>query len=191
MPRLIHLNGPSRVGKSTLARRYADDHPGTLVLDLDVLAGLVGGWRQDFSAALETARGHGRDLLLRHLRSGHDVVLPQLVTVHDRDPDPAFEAAAASVGAAYVQVALLADDDEHLRRLRGKRPASEVETLVQVALDDPASDLVGRIRRHLADYLAHRPDVIRIDTTELGEDATYGRLLDALALGNGGGGSCA
>jgi hypothetical protein len=50
MPRLIHLNGPSRVGKSTLARRYVDEHPGTLALDLDVLAGLIGGWREDFSA---------------------------------------------------------------------------------------------------------------------------------------------
>src|SRR5680860_739144 len=34
MPRLIHLNGPSRVGKSTLARRYVDAHPWTLALDL-------------------------------------------------------------------------------------------------------------------------------------------------------------
>ena len=31
MPRLIHLNGPPRVGKSTLARRYAN--AGVLVLD--------------------------------------------------------------------------------------------------------------------------------------------------------------
>ncbi|HEY3954535.1 MAG TPA: hypothetical protein VGM53_14255, partial [Streptosporangiaceae bacterium] len=37
MARLIHLNGPSRVGKSTLAHRYADNHPGTLCLDVDVL----------------------------------------------------------------------------------------------------------------------------------------------------------
>src|SRR3954471_7213906 len=51
LPRLIHLNGPSRVGKSTLARRFADEHPGTLALDLDVLAGLVGGWQADFSGA--------------------------------------------------------------------------------------------------------------------------------------------
>lgn len=36
MPRLIHLNGPSRVGKTTLARRYVDEHPGALVLDLDL-----------------------------------------------------------------------------------------------------------------------------------------------------------
>ena len=78
MPRLIHLNGPSRVGKSTLARRYANEHPGTLALDLDVLAGLIGGWKEDFSAALEMARGHGREVAMRHLRSGYDVILALL-----------------------------------------------------------------------------------------------------------------
>ncbi len=180
MPRLIHLNGPSRVGKSTLARRYADEHPGTLALDLDVLAGLIGGWREDFSAALETARGHGRELAIRHLRSGRDVVLPQLVTVHDRDPDPAFEQAAGTADATYVQVALMVDDHEHLHRLHGKRPTTEVERRVQTALERPGSDLVDRIRRHLDAYLLQRPDTIRLDTTGLGEDASYQRLLDAL-----------
>ncbi|KFU76184.1 AAA domain-containing protein [Amycolatopsis lurida] len=86
MARLIHLNGLSRVGKSTLARRYANEHPGALALDLDVLAGLIGGWQENFFAALEWARGHGRELATRHLRQGYDVILPQLVTVHDRDP---------------------------------------------------------------------------------------------------------
>ena len=117
MPRLIHLNGPSRVGKSTLARRYADEHPGTLVLDLDVLAGLIGGWKEDFSAALELARGHGREIATRHLRAGYDVILPQLVTIHDRDPDPAYEEAARTTDATYIQVALMVDDQEHLQRL--------------------------------------------------------------------------
>ena len=180
MPRLIHLNGPSRVGKSTLARRYADEHPGTLALDLDVLAGLIGGWASDFSAALETARGHGRELAVRHLRSGHDVVLPQLVTAHDRDPDPALEEAARAADATYVQVALMVDDDEHLRRLHGKQPATAVEARVQRALEDPRSDLVERIRSHLDDYLACRPDAIRLDTTGLGEDESYRRLLEVL-----------
>ena len=59
MPRLIHLNGLSRVGKSSLARRYGDDNPGTLVLDIDVLVGLIGGWREDLFGALRTARGDG------------------------------------------------------------------------------------------------------------------------------------
>ncbi|GAA1261892.1 AAA family ATPase [Oryzihumus leptocrescens] len=180
MPRLIHLNGPSRVGKSTLARRYANEHPGTLALDLDVLAGLIGGWKEDFSAALETARGHGREMAVRHLRAGFDVILPQLVTVHDRDPDPAFEQAAGTAGATYVQVALMVDDVEHLRRLHGKRPATEVEARVQAALVDPGSDLVDKIRGHLNEYLARRPDAIRLDTSELGEDATYQSLLNEL-----------
>lgn len=41
MARLVHLKGPPRVGKSTLARRCANEHPGVLALDLDVLADLV------------------------------------------------------------------------------------------------------------------------------------------------------
>ena len=180
MARLIHLNGPSRVGKSTLACRYANEHPGTLALDLDVLAGLIGGWRDDFSAALELARGHGRELATRHLRAGHDVILPQLVTVHDHEPDPAFEEVALAAGASYVEVALVVDDREHLQRLRDKRPANPVEVRIQEALTDPNSDLVARIRGHLAEYLSMRPQVIRVDTTGIGEDASYERMLDAL-----------
>jgi AAA domain-containing protein len=180
MPRLIHLNGPSRVGKSTLARRYADEHPGTLALDLDVLAGLIGGWKKDFSAALEMARGHGREMAVRHLRAGCDVILPQLVTVYDHDPDPAFEEAARTTGATYVHVALLIDEREGLQRLHGKRTTTEVEAHVQAALEDTESDLLLRIRAHLAEYLAQRPDAIRIDTTNLGVEASYDCLVDAL-----------
>jgi hypothetical protein len=182
MPRLIHLNGPSRVGKSTLARRYADEHPGTLALDLDVLAGLIGGWKEDFPSALEMARSHGREVAVRHLRSGRDVILPQLVTVYDDDPDPAFEEAARTTGATYVQVALLIDDREGLQRLRSKCPTTEVDAHVQAALEDAESDLLLRIRAHLAEYLTQRPDTIRIDTTNMGEEASYACLLKALDM---------
>lgn len=180
MARLIHLNGPSRVGKSTLARRYADEHPGTMVLDLDVLAGLIGGWKDDFPGALQIARGHGREIAARHLQAGHDVILPQLVTVHDQEPDPAFEEVARAAGATYIEIALTVDDGEHVQRIRDTRPANEVEAGIQATLVDPASDLVGRIRGHLVEYLLMRPHVIRIDTTGIGEDASYARLLEAL-----------
>ena len=179
MARLIHLNGPPRVGKSTLARRYADEHQGTLALDLDVLAGLIGGWRENFSIAWGIARAHGHALATRHLHEGYDVILPQLATSHDRGP--AFEEAAHEAGAAYIEVALLVHDQEHLQRLRGKQPANEIEARIQAGLEDPESDLVDRIRRHLAEYLADRPHTIRLDTTGLGEDESYQALLNALA----------
>jgi hypothetical protein len=178
MARLIHLNGPSRVGKSTLARRYADGHPGCLRLDLDVLTGLVGGWRDDFDGALDVARPLGWAMAVRHLQDGHDVVLPQLVTSHDRGPGP--EDVAREAGADYIEVALLVDDDEHVRRLRANQPGTDVEAVVQGMLEDPDSDLVARIRRHLAEHLTGRPDTVRLDTTGLDVDTTYARLLAVL-----------
>lgn len=178
MGRLIHLNGLSRVGKSTLARRYADDHPGTLCLDVDVLVGQVDGWREDFSAAFLTATAHGLALAKSHLRDGQDVVVPQLVTIFDQ-VNP-FEAAAAEAGARFVEVALLADLDEHSRRLAGKEPASDVEARIQSVLE--TSDLVDRIRGHLAEYLQGRPDTIQLDTTGLTIDQTYGRLMNLLDM---------
>jgi hypothetical protein len=48
--RLIHLNGSPGVGKSMRARRYAADHPGTLMCDIDVLRTMVGGWQRDADA---------------------------------------------------------------------------------------------------------------------------------------------
>ena len=176
MARLIHLNGPSRVGKSTLARRYADNHPGTLCLDVDVLVGQVDGWREDFSAAFLVATSHGLDLVKSHLHDGQDVVIPQLVTIFDQG-NP-FEAAATEVGARFVEVALLVDIEEHTRRLRDKKPAFDVEARIQSVLE--TSDLVERIRGHLAEYLQGRPDTIQLDTTGLTIDQTYVRLTTLL-----------
>ena len=78
-PRLIHLNGPSGVGKSTIAQQYADRNPGVLNLDLDLLRPLVGGWRHDFESTGSLTRILGLDMATTHLRTGRDVVVPQLV----------------------------------------------------------------------------------------------------------------
>jgi MoxR-like ATPase len=52
--RLVHLNGPPGIGKSTLAAVYADRHPGTLNLDVDVdAADAVQGTYQLLADALD------------------------------------------------------------------------------------------------------------------------------------------
>jgi predicted kinase len=176
MARLIHLNGPSRVGKSTLAHRYAGDHPGTLCLDIDVLVGQVDGWRDDFSAAFDAARTQTLTQASSHLRNGQDVVVPQLVTIFDQGN--LFEAAATEAGASFTEVALLVDIDEHARRLAEKQPASEVEARIQSTLE--TTNLMDKIRGHLAEYLRDRPQTIQLDTTGLTIDQTYARLLTLL-----------
>ena len=44
MPRLIVVNGPPGCGKWVLARRYVDDHPPALNLDIDRVRELLGRW---------------------------------------------------------------------------------------------------------------------------------------------------
>lgn len=77
MARLIHLNGPPAIGKSTLAARYADEHPGTLNLDIDRLLPLVGGWTEPANDTHLLLRPAARAMARAQLAGGHDVVLPQ------------------------------------------------------------------------------------------------------------------
>jgi hypothetical protein len=115
-------------------------------------------------------------LAKRHLLDGQDVVVPQLVTIFDeRNP---FEVAATEVGAKFVEVVLFVEVDEHTRRLREKEPAFDVEARIQSVLE--TSDLVERIRGHLAEYLDGRPDTIQLDTTGQTIDQTYVRLIKLL-----------
>src|SRR5215212_2939673 len=80
MTRLILLNGPPGVGKSTLAARYAGEHPGTLCLDIDVLRTMVGGWADDYARTGALVRPAALGLLTAYLRESGDVVLPQLIS---------------------------------------------------------------------------------------------------------------
>jgi len=136
----------------------------------------VDGWREDFTAAFLFARSHSLALAKSHLHDGEDVVVGQLVTIFD-EGNP-FEVAASEVGARFVEIALLVGTDEHARRLREKEPASDVEARIQSRLE--TSDLMERIRGHLAEYLDGRPDTILLDTTGLTIDQAYLRLVNLL-----------
>ncbi|CCH78749.1 conserved hypothetical protein [Nostocoides japonicum T1-X7] len=76
---LVLVNGLPGSGKSSVARRYADAHPPTLCLDVDVVRSLVGGWRDDPSGASAVARRLALVMARTQLVEGADVVVPQLV----------------------------------------------------------------------------------------------------------------
>ena len=106
MNRLILLNGPPGVGKSTLASRYAAEHPGTLRCDIDVLRTMIGGWEDDYEGAGGLIRPAALGLIAAYLRESGDVVLPQLIA---RPSELAkFERAATDAAAGFVHVLLLA-----------------------------------------------------------------------------------
>jgi len=171
VPRLIHLNGPTGVGKSTLAARYAADHPKTLNLDADEIVRLVGGWQDDFGGTVKLVRPLALTMAATHLSSGHDVVMPQLVT--DRTQRASFAEAAASAGAHYVEVVLLAPPDTTIDRFR--RRDHHVDPAVEAL---GGAGLIHRIHHHLAAYLT--PDTTVIQTADTSVDETYETLIAIL-----------
>ncbi|HEU4568089.1 MAG TPA: GNAT family N-acetyltransferase [Marmoricola sp.] len=178
--RLIHLNGPPGIGKSTLARRYVAEHPGTLNCDVDVLRSLVGGWQQDFDTAGALIRPAAIAMIGAYLASGHDVVFPQMLV--DPGELARFEAAATEAGADVVEVMLMDSASASLQRFHrrgGEDPWHDQVREIVAGLG--GDDLLLRSHQGLQVLAAQRPTVTVLTSVEGDEDATYRALLAALA----------
>lgn len=176
MSRLLHLNGPPGIGKSTLARRYADDHPGVLVCDIDVLRTFLGGWREDFARAGALIRPTALAMITAHLREGYDVVLPQLLL------DPAererFRASATDVGASYDERLLLDTPDAVVARFHRRGDSADDpwhDQVRAIVADQGGDDLLRDYDRRLRSL-----DAPVVTSVEGDLEATYAALVRSL-----------
>lgn len=110
----MHLNGPIGVGKSTIADGLIGSRRLALHVDVDELRVRLGGWRND-TEAKSIARALGFGLARSHLESGYDVALPQLLVRFEVIDQVA--SIAASAGAEFIEVVLVAPVQEILNRL--------------------------------------------------------------------------
>ena len=178
MATLLLLNGPPGIGKSTLARRWAEDHPGTLCLDADVLRGLVGGSTGRFEETGEVVRRLALAMVTAHLRGGHDVVQPQFL---GRIGEVArFEQAARDGGGSFTHVVLMDDEDASVRRFDARGHDGWHGEVRRVVADGGGERLLRAMHTRLREVLAERHEVIVVPSEEGDPDATYAALVAAL-----------
>ena len=182
MPRLIHINGPPAIGKSTIAERYTADHPGTLLLDIDRVRMLVGGWQQGFVGVGELVRPLALAMVQAHLTGGHDVVMPQYLG--DLREIEAFEHVVTAAGAEFVEVVLMDDAESIVQRFAERGSGSDDELLDVIASTVSSSGGPAYLRAlhdELSDAVASRERAIVVQSTPGDPERTYRDLLTALA----------
>jgi predicted kinase len=183
MPRLIHLNGPAGVGKSTVAQMYVDRHPGALNLDGDAIVSQIGGWRDNFWESVRAARLLAASMARTHLLQGRDVVWPQVAS--RADEVEGMEAAARGAGGEYCEFMLSIDRDAALERFVGRSSSSGV-TAVQrgidsIVVDHGGPEFLARVYDHVHEFLKTRPSCTVINTTGMNPHETFDKVQEALA----------
>jgi predicted ABC-type ATPase len=158
--RLIHLNGPPGIGKSTIASAFADRHPGVLNLDIDRVAAMIGGWGDSFSESFEAGRLLAAAMARVHLASGHDVIMPQMAD---------FESAAAAAKAEYLQILLTANIEHSVDRCmeRAKAGDPRQDVVSKVINERGGRDFLRKLHAQVTQFAADRQPHSVIDCERL------------------------
>jgi predicted kinase len=172
-PKLILLNGPVGIGKSTIAQRYVNDHPLSLALNGDDIIVMLGQWLTHEDLARERVFELTKSMMATHLEAGYSVIAPYLVT--NPAHAAAFEQVAVKHKARFYEVVLMASSkEEAIARAFERGTWGEKGT-------DPLADadrhILDDIYNRMLAALAQRPHTVEIRVKKGDPDNTYTQLM--------------
>lgn len=175
------INGPPGCGKSTLARRYADEHSLALNLDIDRLRSSIGRWRDDPLTSGLLARAIALAAARVHLAAGHDVVIPQCMSRAGFLEQ--LEDLARDADASFCEIILLDSKENALRRFaeRGSQADPQAREAHEIAGHHGGVDELSAIYDRLISLIACRPGSLVIPTRDGQAEQAYQDVLTALS----------
>jgi predicted kinase len=180
VPRLILLNGPPGIGKSSLALRYLADHPLAFCMDIDGVRRLLGRWQELPQESGKLARAMAVAMITEHLGRGYDVVVPQYLG------RPAFierlERAASDTGSTFHEAVLMDTRENAVVRFHARADDGGLTTHHReaAAMTAGGDGELGEMYDRLAALLDNRPRAHVLWTTAGDVDGAYRSLVTYL-----------
>lgn len=159
--RLIILNGPWGVGKSTLAARLHAEMPGAFHVELDAIRRGISAYDADPEANFRFSIRIASDIIERCFEEGRDVIVDKMLRVHDLVND--IRAAGERHGATVHEIILWAGKDAVLARGTQRGYSTGVYSREKAA---GAWD-------QMAAFVAERHDAVLVDTENKTADEVY------------------
>lgn len=173
--KLIILYGFASSGKTTLAKKYIDVHPLTIAIEGDQIIGMIGQWRKNEDEARRIVFEHSKSIVENHLKAGHDVILPYLLS--DSSQIESFEDIANKCNASFIEVYIDIEKDDAVNRLLERGCWGEEGS--RKLTEDDKEMLMNRYE-HMKNAMQKRPNAKPI-ISDLGEiDETYNKFLEAI-----------
>lgn len=172
-PKLIVLNGFAASGKTTIAQMYIAKHSMALALEADTIVDNIGSWIDHKEEVRQLTFELTKAMLRAYLPSGHDVILPYLVTHAEEVQE--FETIARDCGADYYEVLLHNERADAIARLLDRGKWGE-ET--SPPLTDKDLPVIEAIMTKMEAASEKRPGTIKLQLKGNDPDTTYSQLLE-------------
>lgn len=175
LPKLIILNGFSASGKSTIAKKYVENHPLSLNIEGDEIIAMIGEWKNHYDEARKCVFPHTKAMIDTHLGLGYDVVVPYLL-VNAKEVEE-FEKIARKHDARFFEIMLYAEKKDAINKLlkRGKWGEDGLPKISKEELPH-IEDLYDRMER----ATAKRKNTLTLEIEEGDVEGTYEQLLKLL-----------